>query len=445
VSRAAYRIDGVIAGAVAFVTGFAATLLLERDLTDQDYPLFRAAYLSNDDRATVSYVGDVTPRLESAGWLYNRLHFASTDGVYALNQFSDVDNFNSYAVLDFVGDPSLFLFLLPPLVLGTAGFVVGIRDRVSTRRTAVATGCSIAAGYGLLALCSLRVFAFTHAEMGGASMDGHFLAIAVAPDLLSVVVLTGIVYPVAAGTAGAYLAARYRSPTTSQSGSDRRSVLASVPVPDWVRRSVVSRFDARDLGAGAVAGVASFGAGLVGVVLLTPRTAAAVVERFPGSESTTNHLGGGWLGWYGPAVDRVTIAGWRFYEAHFVSIDATRVSSRGDSYFEYVPESSALLGLLPLAALLLAGFLLARRAAPATTSEAAFRGAHVLAGYLPLAYLSAILLTFERSIGPGTILTVAPVLHEAVLLAGIMFPLVFGAAGGVLYGLLADAPRGVGR
>ena len=68
----------------------------------------------------------------------------------------------------------------------------------------------------------------------------------------------------------------------------------------------------------------------------------------------------------------------------------------------------------------------------ADPTSAARNGAAVMLGYLPLSVIGAVL--FAVSVGDAT---AGPDLVTAVLLAGMVYPLVFGAVGGLVGGHLS--------
>lgn len=98
--------------------------------------------------------------------------------------------------------------------------------------------------------------------------------------------------------------------------------------------------------------------------------------------------------------------------------------TRTENFVASEGGSLALLYLLPPLALL---------AGADAPTPGAGSGALVAVGYLPLALLGAVL--FRFSVGDGA---VAPDPVTAVLLAGLVYPLVFGGVGGAVAGAIAD-------
>lgn len=128
--------------------------------------------------------------------------------------------------------------------------------------------------------------------------------------------------------------------------------------------------------------------------------------------------------------------GWVFYNSHFVDTQipaliggaqSTNLISQADG------GSLSFLYVVPPLLLIVAGLVAGRAANATEPGDGARAGAFVLAGYLPLAVIGAFL--FRYSAGDGT---VAPDIVTAVLLAGAVYPAVFGAIGGAASSLLSD-------
>lgn len=128
--------------------------------------------------------------------------------------------------------------------------------------------------------------------------------------------------------------------------------------------------------------------------------------------------------------------GWVFYNSHFVDTQipaliggaqSTNLISQADG------GSLSFLYVVPPLLLIVAGLVAGRTANATEPGDGARAGAFVLAGYLPLAVIGAFL--FRYSAGDGT---VAPDIVTAVLLAGAVYPALFGAIGGAASSLLSD-------
>ncbi|QKY19401.1 transporter [Halolamina sp. CBA1230] len=172
--------------------------------------------------------------------------------------------------------------------------------------------------------------------------------------------------------------------------------------------------DRLPFGAGAGAGI---GAYLLGYLITYVWQSGSVAERLQGYNLITELLGGEPIAvWQG--------VGWLFYNAHFVSV---RIDAFGGTQSQNFIAGSdggslALLYAIPIVLLLAAGLLTARVADAAEPAEGAIAGAAIAIGYAPLAVIGRFLFSYEGA--------AAPDLVTAILLAGLVYPLVLGAIGG---------------
>lgn len=129
------------------------------------------------------------------------------------------------------------------------------------------------------------------------------------------------------------------------------------------------------------------------------------------------------------------LVGWVFFNSHFVDaiIDAGFFGTDTANFIGGDDGFSTLLFLIPPALLIVAGVAVGRYRGVTGANDGAITGALVLPGYLVLSIVGAFLFRVEASGASGE-----PALVPAVLLAGIVYPLVFGALGGVLAGVTAD-------
>ncbi|MXR52852.1 hypothetical protein GRX03_14710 [Halovenus sp. WSH3] len=180
--------------------------------------------------------------------------------------------------------------------------------------------------------------------------------------------------------------------------------------------------DRPPLGLGAVAGIAAWIIGYALVFLVAgPEVQDSVAQRL--IEAVDGQ----------PAT--YEMVGWVFYNAHFVDTvivdipaisDQTATAIGGDGF-------SQLLYLVPVGLLVTAGLGLARSQGVSEVRDGLLVGATVLPGYLLLSVLGLVL--FEVSVGPAT---GRPAQMQALFLAGIVYPLVFGASGGVAGAMTAE-------
>lgn len=181
--------------------------------------------------------------------------------------------------------------------------------------------------------------------------------------------------------------------------------------------------DRRALLEGAVAGIAAW---LVGYVLTYVVVAGEVrdsplhrvLEAFDGEPATYE------------------MVGWVFYNAHFVETvfrDVPVLGSYATSYVGGEQGFTPLLYVVPPALLLAAGIAVATLRGVDTPSEGAAVGLTVVPGYLLASVVGAFLAEVTLGAASG-----APDLLPAVVLAGIVYPVVFAGGGGVVAAVLEE-------
>ncbi|MEF8821711.1 MAG: hypothetical protein V5A52_05490 [Halovenus sp.] len=123
------------------------------------------------------------------------------------------------------------------------------------------------------------------------------------------------------------------------------------------------------------------------------------------------------------------LVGWTFYNAHFVDTvfqgipvfgDVTRNFIGGDGFSE-------LLYLIPVGLLVTTGLAIGRAQDARELSEGVVAGMTIVPGYLLLSAIGVVLFEIGMEGVSG-----APALLPAIVLAGIVYPVVFGGIGGVL-------------
>jgi len=181
-----------------------------------------------------------------------------------------------------------------------------------------------------------------------------------------------------------------------------------------------------DLLSGTVAGIVTWIAGFATTyVLVAPNVRESglnrIIETLDGEPATYE------------------LVGWVFYNAHLVETvirDIPLLGSRATSYIGGEAGFTTLLYAVPVAFLFAAGLGLARYVAVDTPTAGALVGSTVVPGYLLAAVASVFL--FEVTIGGAT---GGPDLLPAVVLAGIVYPLVCAGGGGAVSGLLEARNR----
>ena len=180
---------------------------------------------------------------------------------------------------------------------------------------------------------------------------------------------------------------------------------------------------------GAIAGG---GAWVAGYVL----TALVVVLRFGDSEL------GELSDRSGDAGSLFEFVGWVFFNGHFVDtlLEAGFLGVGGTVAQTFVGGDgfTPILYAVPPALLIGAGLAVARGGAIAGTTEGVVAGLTVVPVYLSLSAAGAFLFRVSAE-GLGVSFNGRPELLPAVVLAGVIFPAVFGAIGGVIGAATADS------
>jgi hypothetical protein len=166
------------------------------------------------------------------------------------------------------------------------------------------------------------------------------------------------------------------------------------------------------LGIGIAAGVA---AALVGYLLVFLYTSGQL--RDSGLRQLFDALGGDLPTW--------KAVGWVFFNAHFVEIQfQAGVFGSGTASFIGEDGFSALLYVVPPLLLIAAGLAVGQYRDVREPMEAVTSAAGIVVGYLLLVLVEAFLFQAGGDAGP--------VLATAVLLAGLVYPAVFGTVGALV-------------
>lgn len=130
------------------------------------------------------------------------------------------------------------------------------------------------------------------------------------------------------------------------------------------------------------------------------------------------------------------IVGWVFFNAHFVNTVFQNVPFIGGQTTSFIGGEdgfTTLLYVIPIGLLVAAGVGLARYQAAGTLNRGALLGITVLPGYL-IGVLGSLFL-FEVTIGA---VTGAPAILPGIVLAGLIYPIIFAGAGGAFAGLTGE-------
>lgn len=182
----------------------------------------------------------------------------------------------------------------------------------------------------------------------------------------------------------------------------------------------------RQIGRGTVAGVVAFVLGYLFTYVLAE---SRVRESLEGVNAIIQFFGGEQI----PAWRAV---GWLFFNMHYVRTHLPGVGGTRTQNFISTGDFSALLYAVPIVILLVTGFVLVWSRGPTNLRDGAMDGATIAIGYASAAIVGLFLFGVTR--GDASI---APDPVTGVLLAGIVYPVVFGAVGGALAGVVSSSER----
>lgn len=197
------------------------------------------------------------------------------------------------------------------------------------------------------------------------------------------------------------------------------------------------------LGFGALYGAIAYVLGVVATFALV------AIDDNLGAETVSGfQLDGGPsdIGFAGLDPSALDFAGWIFYNAHFVETIQRSEASNADGRIGLEQNGNILSDvttqipevvyyLVPVLVLTAAGYLLARQLAPENSIDGVLAGSSLAVGYFPLVILGSVFFRQTQSVtisGVEFSVTVAPNLAMAIIIAGIVVPVMFGAIGGLL-------------
>lgn len=141
----------------------------------------------------------------------------------------------------------------------------------------------------------------------------------------------------------------------------------------------------------------------------------------------------------GTLPEKWQLTGQFYYVGHNADL-SIQAQAAGQSFtqtlsVDFFGGQNTMMWIAPVVALLVGGFLLARQYDFQGTGESARCGAHVVAGYLPMAALGVFLFQWQTTIQSSLAnasLTMRPDLMTSLLFAGVVYPVVLGAIGGAI-------------
>ena len=170
-------VGGAAAGAAAYVLGYLFAYLTQRSAVESQLEGFN--FFAD------LFGGDPIPTWKAIGWVFYNGHFVDTQ-VPSLVGGSQLTNLISQAD----GGSLTLLFVVPPVLLTLAGLAAGRIAGATEPVDGAKAGASVLVGY--LPLAVIGAFLFRYSVGDGA----------VAPDLVTAVLLAGAVYPAAFGAVG---------------------------------------------------------------------------------------------------------------------------------------------------------------------------------------------------------------------------------------------------
>ena len=168
---------GAAAGAAAYVLGYLFAYLTQRSAVESQLEGFN--FFAD------LFGGDPIPTWKAIGWVFYNGHFVDTQ-IPSLVGGSQLTNLISQAD----GGSLTLLFLVPPVLLTLAGLAAGRVAGATEPADGAKAGASVLVGY--LPPAVIGAFLFRYSVGDGA----------VAPDLVTAVLLAGAVYPAAFGAVG---------------------------------------------------------------------------------------------------------------------------------------------------------------------------------------------------------------------------------------------------
>ncbi|WP_435074469.1 transporter [Halorubrum sp. HHNYT27] len=170
-------VGGAAAGAVAYLLGYLFTYVTQQSAVEEQ--LAGVNFLAD------LFGGDPIPVWKAIGWVFYNGHFVNTR-IPSLVGGSRTVNLISQAE----GGSLSLLFVVPPVLLFLAGLVAGRVAGATELVDGAKAGSLVIGGYLPLAVIGALLFRYS---VG----DG-----AVAPDVVTAVLLAGAVYPAGFGAAG---------------------------------------------------------------------------------------------------------------------------------------------------------------------------------------------------------------------------------------------------
>lgn len=207
-------VEGGLFGAVAFVVGVVVTFVvaqLDGDLSD------RIDILTGEGTGAVEIDFGISS-LDAVLWTFFEAHLVDIESTVEGGGESQSE---TVALLSEASFPELLYTVIAVAVLVGAGFLLVQRTGARTGQAAATGGAMVAIGYLPLALVSV----FVSRASESSSTFGQTLSVTVGPDLVTAVLVAGLVFPLALGALGGYLGFRQQGTGHAATGGGGRGRL----------------------------------------------------------------------------------------------------------------------------------------------------------------------------------------------------------------------------
>jgi uncharacterized membrane protein (DUF485 family) len=217
---------GALAGVGAFVVGYVLTYLIKSgDIKDKtpDDGVVMVEVSGEETELPFSEIGVDPPEVtEVVSWLFYEMHRVEMAGTLTRTVTRDGENNSTEYDLLLGVDVETYMTLVPPLLLAAAGYWVVSSIAVSDEGEAAKAGATVAVGYFVTAIIGALVFAYNDLGTEGANgfnqQSQRTIEVAFSVDLQSAAIMAGVVYPLAFGALGGYIAHKRASSMTPTSG-----------------------------------------------------------------------------------------------------------------------------------------------------------------------------------------------------------------------------------
>jgi len=199
-------VEGALFGAIAFVAGIVVTYVLaqlDSNLSD------RIDQLTGGSIDVAEFDTGISA-LDAVIWVFFEAHLVDIESTVEGGGQAGSSTVNLLSEAAF---PALLYTAVIAVVLVVAGFLLGQRAGPSSGQEGATYGAMVVIGYLPLTLVSI----FLSRVSESTTVLGTTLSATIEPDIVTALVLAGLLFPLALGALGGYLAFR-QQPSRSQFG-----------------------------------------------------------------------------------------------------------------------------------------------------------------------------------------------------------------------------------